>query len=302
MSIDTEMLWGPTTKSGKALLLGKGKEDREAIASILNIFKKYDIGATWAIVGHLFRDRCDRSDCLTSKNMSIYGYHPEWYHDPYSNCDLDSLHYGKDVVEMILSNSAGQEIGYHSYSHPNFKEIPREMAEDELAQAKGIRQDWGIEMKSFVFPLDKIAHVDLLPKYGFSIFRGGLPRRRKDLSSIHRKVNGAINKIIAPPVDPRYQNDIWEIPSSMPFSDPQFPNSIQFRAKLGLNRAISSNRVFHIYLHPWDLLLYERLKDDLDTFIGYVASKRDDGALRVMTMGEYASSLSESTHHEVIGS
>jgi hypothetical protein len=169
------------------------------------------------------------------------------------------------------------------------------MAEEELAQAREIGRQWGIAMKSFVFPRNQIAHVDLLPKYGFSIFRGELARKRKASTAITLKVNSAIYKLVASPVEPRDRGGIWEIPGSMPFSDPQLPSSVQFRAKRGVRRAIRSNQVFHIYLHPWDLLLYDRLKDDLDDFLGHVASKRDGGEIKVMTMGEYAARLSEAS-------
>ncbi|RLI88762.1 MAG: hypothetical protein DRO62_03055, partial [Candidatus Altiarchaeales archaeon] len=86
---------------------------------------------------------------------------------------------------------------------------------------------------------------------------------------------------------------IWEIRSSMYFCDPQIKFSVLLRAKLGLYRAIRSKKVFHVFLHPHDLLKYPSLKRDLDKFLGIVAKKRDKGELEVMTMRELANYLNE---------
>ncbi|MCK4528757.1 hypothetical protein KAW18_15425 [candidate division WOR-3 bacterium] len=60
---------------------------------------------------------------------------------------------------------------------------------------------------------------------------------------------------------------------------------------MGLYRAIRSKKVFHIFLHPHNLLMYPSLKDDLDRFLGIVAKKRDEGKIEVMTMGGFSEVL-----------
>ena len=79
----------------------------------------------------------------------------------------------------------------------------------------------------------------------------------------------------------------------MLFSDPQIPQSLLSRAKLGLEKTIRNKRVFNIFLHPWNLLLYKRLESDLETFFKYVSKKRDKGELEVLTMGKFAELLDE---------
>lgn len=296
MSIDTEMLWGPATPHEASALAGKGKEDREAITALLGALEEHQIGATWAVVGHLFLDHCTKAECLTSKNASVYSYSPPWYRDPYSDIAREPMRYGKDVVEMLLSDGPLQEIGYHSYSHPVFTDIPREMAEGEIAQAKEIEQRWGIRLRSFVFPQDKVAHVDLLAKHDFLIYRGAAARRRRpDMPPLKRKLNGAMDKVLSRPVRPQFKEGVWEIPSSMPFSDPRTPSTALFRAKVGLRRTLSAGGVFHVFMHPWNLLLSDRTRADLDALLGLVSERRDAGELEVMTMGDYAARLSDPT-------
>lgn len=82
--------------------------------------------------------------------------------------------------------------------------------------------------------------------------------------------------------------DILEIPSTTIFYDPLIKLSLLPRAKIGLYRAIKSEKVFHIYLHPHSLLMYSSLKNDLDKFLTFVAKKRDEGKVEVMTMGQFA--------------
>ncbi|MCK4543232.1 MAG: hypothetical protein KAU17_13440 [Spirochaetales bacterium] len=101
--------------------------------------------------------------------------------------------------------------------------------------------------------------------------------------------------MIAPPTEPKWMNGIRMIPSSTYFCDPKIRFSVLPRAKLGLYRAMRLKKVFHIFLHPHNLLTYPSLKDDLDNFLGTVAKKRDEGKLDVMTMGEFARVLGDGT-------
>ena len=295
ISLDTELIWG-STKSEYRELLRKNKEKvRESIDSLIKILERYNIPATWAVVGHLFIDSCEKESCLTHKNMVEFGYKKEWYEDPYTDINRNPLFYGRDIIEKIFSSSVEHEIGYHSFSHVVFTEIPRELAEGEVREAKKIEKEWGIKFKSFVFPRNEIAHVDVLKDNGFKIYRGrNLGRYNLNQSFLVRKFNGGIGKMIASPAEPEWMDGIWEIPSSMYFCDPQIKFSMLPRAKLGLYRAIISKKVFHIWLHPHNLLMYPSLKDDLDKFLGIVAKKRDEGKIEVMTMGEIAEVLNGS--------
>lgn len=161
-----------------------------------------------------------------------------------------------------------------------------------MRAAKKIEKEWGIRFKSFVFPRNEIGHVDVLRENGLKIYRGENAGRYDPLRSVFiHKFQGAIDKVIAPPVEPEWEDGIWKIKSSMFFCDPQIKFSVLPRAKLGLYRAIRSKKVFHIFLHPHNLLLYSSLKDDLDKFLAIVAKKRDEGKIEVMTMGEFVEAL-----------
>ena len=296
MSLDTESIWGyaayPSHKD-IGLLKRDDTKGRGCIDILLSLFEKHNIPATWAVVGHLFLDYCEKEDGIPHKDMP--GFRVDWYSsDPCTDIQRDPLYYGKDIVEKIISNRIEHEIGYHSFSHVPFSECSREVAEAEIKEGIRLAKEFGITLKSFVFPENKIGHIDVLKEKGFKIYRGeNLGRYDPNQGFLIRKFNAGIDEMIAPPAEPKWMDGIWEIPSSMFFCDPQIKFSVLPRAKIGLYRAIKSKKVFHIYLHPHDLLRYSLLKEDLDKFLGIVAKKRDEGKIEVMTMGELEEVLDE---------
>lgn len=272
ISLDVELLWGliPTrdkySQTFLSLLTSDAKNGRGAIDFLLNVFEKYDIPATWAIVGHLFLD----------------------------HCESDPLYHGKDIVKKIISSTVNHEIGYHSFSHVLFSECSREIAEAEIKKGLKLAKEFGITPKSFVFPWNKIGHVDILTENGFEIYRGKNGRWDAGQRFLARMVNGAIDKIIASPTEPTWRNGIWQIPSSMTFFDSQVPTSLlTLKAKIGICRAIRSNRVFHVFLHPHNLLYSPLLAKEFETLLAFASKKRDDDGLRITTMGEFASYLNQ---------
>lgn len=131
ISIDHELLWGRKNIDFTPFIPGVKKE-RKIIKRLLNLFRRYDIPATWAIVGKLF----EKGNFL--------------WHAPDTIIEIKKL--------------KNQEIAYHSYSHSNFTELSEKQAEAELKRISGL--------SSFVFPGNKIAHLKLLKKFKFKTFRG----------------------------------------------------------------------------------------------------------------------------------
>ena len=134
ISLDTELIWGniayPSSET-VSLMKKDSKKVRGCIDILLNLFEKYNIPATWAIVGHLFLDHCECEDGIPHQDMPRFK--EEWYSsDPCTDIQKDPLYYGKDIVEKILSNRIEHEVGCHSFSHVIFSECSREVAEAEI--------------------------------------------------------------------------------------------------------------------------------------------------------------------------
>jgi peptidoglycan/xylan/chitin deacetylase (PgdA/CDA1 family) len=281
ITLDTEMLWGhPSPVVDGIALEGKGCEVREAISTLLDLFEVYRIPATWAVVGHLCLDECSKGSCLTSRNIEKYGYVADDYRDPYSDIQKEPLYYGSDIIEAIRSSQIPHDIGSHSFSHPRFTAMTRAMAEAEVKEARRVLDDLGIEAVSFVFPYNEVSYVDIIAKYGFKIYRGRIPAR----SGPHR--------IVPPSVRPKWGGLAWELPGSMYFHYSRVPGGTLLRAKLGLDKAIRSDSVFHLFLHPWNLLVNDQLREQLSQFLAYVSGKRERGEITVATMGDLGHSSS----------
>jgi len=296
-SLDLELIWGainpPVYRLLTLLKKAGGVKLRACIHFLLDLFEKYKVSVTWAVVGHLFLDyllehkvqgfNMHYNNCLSSNNLVIRLLKK----DPL-------LFYGKDIVDEIMSSHISHEIGYHSFSHPVFTSITREAAEMEIKMGVELAKKFGLTLNSFVFPKNEIAHVDLLKKYGFKIYRGKTAGRYDDkYSFLRQKAYGLINKIISSPVMPKWENGIWMIPASIYFCDPQIPFTLTYRAKLGLRRAIYSNQVFHVFIHPWNLLSYKFLHRDIEFLLKYVAKERDAGRIKIMTLSQLANFLNK---------
>lgn len=262
VSIDTELKWGvrfyPAGRMARALQRD-GDKVISVIGTFLDLFEKCSVPATWAVVGKLFYE------------------HPE-------------------ITASIRESAIKHEIGYHSFSHIRFSQASRAAAETELKEGLKIQDEFGVRFRSFVFPENKIGHVDLLHEYGFSIYRGPnnagasvnkiLPIRAK---------NHALFRIVAPPVEPRWHDTIWEIPSSMQLHDFTFFQTLTaFRAKQGIKKAMAADSTFHIFLHPEDALIDPKLLDRLEKVLQFVKTEAEKKELRPITMGDFAEVMTRS--------
>ena len=257
ISLDTELFWGwhlyPNSKMAKILR----KEEANAINTIdnlLQLFEKYNTPVTWAVVGKIFLE------------------HPE-------------------IIEKIQSSPIKHEIAYHSFSHVLFSECGYKKAEAEIIEGVKLGKEFGIDFISFVFPENKIKYTQILKQYGFQIYRGpNFLDRSVNRSLPVQAKNVVSSKIIAPPVDLVLKDGIWEIPSSMCFYDrfpyDRFPFTLALRAKRGIERAIKEKKVFHIFMHPEDLLIKPNLLGKLEEVLRFIEIKKNQNNICPVTMGD----------------
>lgn len=152
---------------------------RDAIPKILELFRKYDIRATWATVGFLF---CETKEELlnfspeirpTYENRSLSNY--EYFNEVGENEKLDPYYFGASLLKVI-SSYPGQEISSHSFSHYYCGEPGQtvEQFDADMAAAVAVAKHRGLELQSFVFPRNQfsVRHLDVLIKHGIYSFRG----------------------------------------------------------------------------------------------------------------------------------
>jgi peptidoglycan/xylan/chitin deacetylase (PgdA/CDA1 family) len=271
VSIDLELLWGTLDReySGKFRSICQ-TERRCVIDRLLQLFTEYRIEATWAVVGNLFQ--AERSE--------------------------DDLLRAADLIGRIRRCPVPQEIGCHTLSHAVLGECPRAVAERELSECARIASENGLELSSLVFPRNRVGHLDVARRLGFTCYRGAEPHWYAGAPRAVRRI-GHLAEILAahtpPAVQPAWENGIWNIPGSMLYT-PSFgirrlvPVWLRvLRARRGLANAVRANRIFHLWFHPTDLVIrMDAMLDGLRQILSQAARLRDQGRLAILPMRDLA--------------
>ena len=303
LTFDVELVWGLFfERRWRERALARYGEIRPVFAELLDVLARHDVRATFAFVGHLFLDRCERGDGGVHPEMvrPDHGFFPgDWYgFDPATDLETDPLWYGRDLVESVRAASPEHEIGAHGFSHA-FLDGGRELARSEMAAAARAAAGHGIEARSFVFPRNVVAFTDELGPAGFTCYRAadaaGAPEVPVGSGAIARagrfarRLAGA-----APPVGrPRYVDGVVEVPSSLPILPGMglrraVPAASRLReVRKGLERARDRNAYFHLWTHPHNFVEGRaRMIRFLDRAMALVAAFRERGEIDVLTMGE----------------
>lgn len=286
LSLDLELLWGTLADYGPETFRDQCELEREVIIDrLLALFVEFEIPATWCIVGHLFLPSCGAPQ---SRRAAPCGGR---------NC----LFCGRELVEKIRACVVPQEIGCHSFTHPNFSEerCERARAVDELQACLAAAMELGIELRSFVFPQNRVGHLALLKEYGFICYRGPEPHEDGHLSDARRRLMH-LWKVCTAAQPPVYlpeltEAGLWNIPGSM-FYFPMhgrrryLPLALRVnRAVKGLQAAARQRRIFHLWFHPTNLAdETERMFAGLRAILARAADLRARGELTIAPMGALA--------------
>ena len=310
ISIDTEMAWGEAHRRDGSAGGHDFASEREVIDGILAVFARHGIPATWAIVGHLFLDACERGpDGRAHPEAARPDYawlEGDWFDiDPCSGVDDAPYWYGPDIVAAIAGCPTPQEVGCHSFSHVIVDDpaCTPEVFAGELAASQAVAQESGIDgLRSFVYPRNSIAQIDRLAEHGFRCYRGGRPTpafageqgwRRRALSAVD-KVRPLAGSAVVPAWHP---GGVWNVPQTYLFapatSGRRLPPALWVRRPLArLQQAARHRSVFHLWFHPYNVTAApERSLDALDRICTAATRLRDAGRLDVVTMGDLAAKL-----------
>lgn len=177
--MDFELNWGVRDavklRDYKENLLGA----RQVIPSLLQVFEKFGIKATFATVGFLFFENKEelisnlpnKKPQYSNHNLSPYEGHFDLVGQ---NENSDLFHFGYNLIQQIINSK--QEIGSHTFSHYYCLEKgqSKEQFREDLLLAKKIASTKGIELKSLVFPRDQYNndYLNICWELGFTSFRG----------------------------------------------------------------------------------------------------------------------------------
>jgi len=313
ISIDTELAWGLAHRRGAPVDDSHHFDrEREVIAAILAVLARFEIPATWAIVGHLFLDHCQpdaEGRCHPELARPDYPWLDEdWFAvDPGSSLDEAPYYYGRDIVEQVAACPVEQEIASHAFSHVIAGEegCSAEVFASELAASQAVARKQGVELRSFVYPRNSIAHLETLAAAGFTSYRGPRPVPFAGSTGWRRTAAAALDRIRPGPgsavVPAPGPVGLWNLPQTYLFAPATSrrwaPAALWARQPVArLRQAARERSLFHLWFHPYNITAApERALDVLSRVCAAAARLRDADRLDVVTMGQLAEHLTQLT-------
>jgi peptidoglycan/xylan/chitin deacetylase (PgdA/CDA1 family) len=302
VSIDTELAWGCFDREDREARWALEERSREAVTKLLTLFERYGIPGTWALVGHLFLERCSGHPEMPRPKYDWFPH--DWYRfDPASDLRHAPLWYAPDMIRQIQAASPRQELASHSFAHPLFGDpgCGADAAEADIAACVEAARPWGVDLRSFVFPRNRIGHRDALARHGFSCYRGPDPAWFRSLKRPVKRAAHYLDDLLAlppPTVLPRRDGQLWNIPGSVMLQGMDgprgwIPSGCRTRRCIaGLERAAHRREIFHLWFHPINFsVAMDRMLDALEPALHHAADLRDAGKLETLTMGALAERL-----------
>ena len=258
VSLDFELAWGTRGRPSEGKLDEYLQGTRDAIDQLLDLFERYEISATWVVVGGLLLGGAKRHPLLADSR----------YDDiPTGDCRSQPLWYAEDVIEKIVSCRVPQEIGCHTLTHMYVDQTPesREQFDWELSEFVQLFEQRGLPRPvSFIFPKHYMHHFDLIAKHGFTCYRGpesGWFERfpTSHLRGAMRLLNSRLRRTPCVGLPSKSPEGLVEIPSSQfypPFQSVGKYVSLSDRvgqSTKGLNAAAKQKKAYHLWTHPFNL-------------------------------------------------
>lgn len=302
LSLDTELAWGyfDLDEERSRLFSPDGSRERTAIRRLLKMFAEYEIPVTWAVVGHLFYDKCESCErCPVRSWQGRYGSFDEVYETD------NPLWYGGDFIGELTAAAPPHEVGFHGYTHRLLgdKDLAASEVRLEIDEWRRVAARWGVDAESITFPRNRVGHLDTMHEAGFLAYRG-----RAALPQISRVplLGKLLNRLdttfqIYPPLLhelPENTLGLVNVPASywMFRMDRRLERSLDRlgmpllrmrRVRRAVRRAAAEGKVLHVWAHPWEFRTeadFAKLAFVLDE----VAAEREAGRMRCMTMGALA--------------
>lgn len=312
ISIDFEIHWGVSDRHTlQSPYFENLKNDREVVKRCLQLFRQFNIHATWATVGMLF--------CNNKEELFSYvdeSNRPQYVRKHISNYEVaknageneseDPYHYAPTLVKEII-NTPGQEMASHTYSHFYCLEpgqTPEAFGHDLLA-AKAVAEKYNVELKGIVFPANQFepAHIDKCKQAGLTYYRGNYPswmyqlkakadegklKRLSRLADFYFPVNG--NRL----VEPSLVNGMVNVPASC-FLRP-YSHKLSFlegrrlsRMKSEMTAAAKQKKIYHLWWHPHNFGRdMEKNFEVLTKLLTHFQVLREKYGMESLTLGEVA--------------
>jgi hypothetical protein len=231
--------------SSRLGVINKGKRDRDVNTRL----SEYQIGKTEELSVPLFLETFN--DFGIPITFAVRGQLTE----------VDS-----QVLEILLASNVKHDIGAHGYYHRKFTQLTHDEAEDELRMISAGIKESGVIPRTFIFPANCVAHLDLLEKYQYICYRG-------------------YGDFITDCMYIEKCEQLYNIHPSL-YIDQH--TNLPLLKKI-LDISIEKRLPFHIWFHFWNFgedkeSISKSIKNLFVPFLSYAKEKQENGALTFETM------------------
>lgn len=285
----------------------------QAVPAILELFKQYNIHATWATVGFLyFQDAIALKDNLPTE-FPGYGkgelspYQELESSDPASN----KFKFCPELIELI-QQCPGQEIGTHTFSHYYCLEEGQTQAEfqADLQAAITTAKQANLATKSLVFPRNQYNedYLTTIAELGLTNYRGNETHWLYDWengngNNLSRKLLRLVDSYVS--ISGHNCYSLEQLKSQYPINIPSSrflrPHSTQLkpfeplklkRITSCLDYAAQEGLVYHLWWHPHNFGAdLEQNLEFLQKILEHYQDLNQKYDMQSMSMGEIAERL-----------
>lgn len=301
LSLDTEIGWGLETQQQIDAYEERLNRYRDFFPRLIELLDKYQIAATWALVGHLLLEKDEEPLEILAPYYSTLPL-AKHTQSPLTNPEFFHWFYAPDIVDLIRNARTKHEIGTHTFTHVCVKDyaVTPNTWHAQMTKSEQVHESRGLQIYSIVFPKNQIDFLDTLHQYGIIAYRGLEENWYHDLPSLLRRFLhffDCIAAITPPTYDPaqlQINTNLVNLPASqflMHYDGLRrwIPNVSRIRQTIrGLDRATKYNQIYHLWFHPHNLGSSDKMFDTLENILKEVYQRRDDGRIRVMTMQQAA--------------
>ncbi|MEP7250734.1 MAG: polysaccharide deacetylase family protein [Ginsengibacter sp.] len=176
ISLDFELYWGMRDVQSLESYQEHIRNVHFVVPELLKLFNKYDIHATWAIVGFLYLK--DKEELVKRFPAELPGYTGHQF-NPYTyilNNGLEKeYHFAPASIELI-KNTPNQEIGTHTFCHYYTLEAGQthRQFQKDIEAAISIQSAVAQTCQSIVFPRNQydVEHLKIIKKLKINFYRG----------------------------------------------------------------------------------------------------------------------------------
>lgn len=271
VSLDFELMWGVLDKKNVTTYGQNIRNGKKCIFSILSLFEKYGIHATWGIVGFMYFKNFHDLEMNLPEKKPLY---KKDCLSPYLHLNAikeqNTVYYFAENVINEISCHSGQEIATHTFSHFYCKEIGQDehSFEADLSAAVKTASEHGYQTQSIIFPRNQLNnnYIHILQKHNITNYRGNdkgyfyQPRNTEENGYLLRGVRLAdtyfnLSGFQCYKYEEIPQNGLNNIRSSRflrPYNKKLFflePMKLH-RIKMQMKHAAKYGKIFHIWWHP----------------------------------------------------